>query len=143
MKVRLEQTHFKEILVELRTKVSGEVLADDYTLGMYATDASIYQISPKVVVFPKNEDDVIQSLAIARRAKITILPRGAGTSLAGQTVGDSMVLDFSKYMNQILEINKEEKWVRTQPGIARDDLNALLQPYGLHFAPDPAYINHM
>ena len=134
----MEQSHIKEVLEELRSKVSGEVLEDEFTLGMYATDASIYQIMPKAVVFPKNEDDVVQALAIARQAKITILPRGAGTSLAGQTVGDSMVLDFSRYMDQILEINRDERWARVQPGIARDDLNALLLPFGLHFAPDPA-----
>jgi FAD/FMN-containing dehydrogenase/Fe-S oxidoreductase len=69
---------------------------------------------------------------------MTILPRGAGTSLAGQTVGKSLILDFSKYMNSILEVNAAEKWVRVQPGMARDDLNAILAPYELHFAPDPA-----
>lgn len=123
---------------ELKTEVQGEVLRDDYTLGMYATDASIYQIRPKAVVFPKDEQDVKAAVSIANKNGITILPRGAGTSLAGQTVGASIVLDFSKYMNQILEVNEEERWVRVQPGMARDDLNAEMARYGLHFAPDPA-----
>ena len=105
---------------------------------MYSTDASIYQIKPKVVVFPKDEEDVISAVEIARNNGVTILPRGAGTSLAGQTVGSSIILDFSKYMNQILEINEKEKWVRVQPGMARDDLNEVVAQYGLHFAPDPA-----
>ncbi|WP_149277186.1 FAD-binding and (Fe-S)-binding domain-containing protein [Pareuzebyella sediminis] len=122
----------------LKKDIKGDVLVDDYSLGMYATDASIYQITPVAIVLPRDGEDVKKAIAVARAHKITILPRGAGTSLAGQTVGKSMVLDFSKYMNAVLEINENEKWVRVQPGLARDDLNAALKPYGLHFAPDPA-----
>jgi len=123
---------------DLKDKIKGEVLQDEYTLGMYSTDASIYQIKPRAVTFPKDEEDVITTIQVARENGITVLPRGAGTSLAGQTVGDSIVLDFSKYMNQILEVNEKEKWVRVQPGMPRDDLNAVVAQYGLHFAPDPA-----
>ena len=123
---------------ELKNKIKGEVLNDEYTLGMYSTDASIYQIKPKAVVFPKDEEDVKKAVSIGNEYGITILPRGAGTSLAGQTVGSSIILDFSKYMNQILEVNEAERWVRVQPGMARDDLNAIVGKYGLHFAPDPA-----
>jgi FAD/FMN-containing dehydrogenase/Fe-S oxidoreductase len=123
---------------ELQDKIKGEVLRDEYTLGMYSTDASIYQIKPKAVVFPKDEEDVKAAVKVGSENSITILPRGAGTSLAGQTIGSSIVLDFSKYMNQILEVNEVERWVRVQPGMARDDLNALMAKYGLHFAPDPA-----
>lgn len=122
----------------LKKGIKGDVLVDDYTLGMYATDASIYQIRPIAVVLPRDDEDVREAIAAAYSNKITILPRGAGTSLAGQTVGKSMILDFSKYMNTILEINETEKWVRVQPGMARDDLNAALKGYGLLFAPDPA-----
>ncbi|MEB2787321.1 FAD-binding oxidoreductase [Algoriphagus persicinus] len=123
---------------ELKNKIKGDVLSDQYSLGMYATDASIYQIQPQVVVLPKDEEDVRIAIGIARINKLKILPRGAGTSLAGQTVADGLVLDFSKYMNQILEINEKEKWVRVQPGLVRDVLNEKLAPLGLHFAPDPA-----
>ncbi len=123
---------------KLRSKLDGEVLDDHYTLGMYATDASIYQIKPRVVVFPKHHQDVEHAVAIARTEQVTILPRGAGTSLAGQAVGASMVLDFSKYMNKLLEIDPDERWAKVQPGLARDDLNATLASHGLHFAPDPA-----
>ena len=128
----------KKIFKALNIEIEGEVLTDDYSLGMYATDASIYQIRPIAIVLPKNKDDVKSAIQIAYDNNISILPRGAGTSLAGQTVGESIILDFSKHMNSILEINKEEKWVRVQPGLARDDLNSVLAPIGLHFAPDPA-----
>src|SRR5690606_38277534 len=104
----------------------------------YATDASIYQIKPIVVILPKDEGDVKKAVEIARNHQVKILPRGGGTSLAGQTVGDAVVLDFSKYMNGILELNVEEKWVRVQPGLVRDELNEALAKHHLHFAPDPA-----
>ncbi len=122
----------------LGTQLKGEVLTDAYTLGMYSTDASIYQIKPLAVVLPQDESDVKKAVAWANKNGITILPRGGGTSLAGQTVGESIVLDFSKYMNQTLEVNTEEKWVRVQPGKVRDVLNDELAPLGLHFPVDPA-----
>ncbi|MDN5216051.1 FAD-linked oxidase C-terminal domain-containing protein [Fulvivirgaceae bacterium BMA12] len=128
----------KKLITALSDRIKGEVLSDEYALGMYATDASIYQIKPQVVVLPLDNEDVKAAMDLAREHQVSILPRGGGTSLAGQTVGASMVLDFSKHMNEIIEINAEERWVRVQPGMARDDLNALLEPYGLHFAPDPA-----
>ena len=123
---------------DLKLNVRGDVLADPTSLGIYATDASVYQIQPVVVVLPKDEADVCTAMKIAVDHKVTILPRGGGTSLAGQTVGHSMVLDFSKHMNQVLEFNEKERWVRVQPGIVRDELNAFLKKYRLHFAPDPA-----
>lgn len=128
----------KEIFDGLRASVRGDVLTDAYSLGMYATDASIYQIKPIAIVLPKDAEDVKAAVALASKHKVTILPRGAGTSLAGQTVGESMILDFSKYMNALLEVNESEKWVRVQPGLVRDNLNAKLEPYGLQFPPDPA-----
>src|SRR5690606_14684193 len=126
----------KDFIDRLKGAVAGDVLDDDYSLGMYATDASVYQIRPVAVVIPKSEDDVHAAIRLARDHEVTILPRGGGTSLAGQTVGHSMVIDFSKYMNQILEVNATERWVRVQPGMIRDDLNEQLKPYNLHFAPE-------
>ncbi len=117
---------------------SAEVLDDPISLGVYSTDASVYQIMPICIVLPKTEEEVIAAVSIAVDHGISILPRGGGTSLAGQTVGHSMILDFSKNMNQILEINPTEQWVRVQPGRARDDLNSVLKDHGLIFAPDPA-----
>lgn len=127
-----------EITSEFTRSIKGEVLLDAFSLAMYATDASIYQIRPIAVVLPKDKSDVIKTIAWARENNFTLLPRGGGTSLAGQTVGQSIVLDFSKYMNQTLEINTEEMWVRVQPGKVRDVLNAELAPLGLHFPIDPA-----
>jgi FAD/FMN-containing dehydrogenase/Fe-S oxidoreductase len=126
---------------QLREKCKGDVLSDDASLGMYSTDASFYQITPLVVLLPKDEDDVRAATRIARENNVNILPRGGGTSLAGQTVGKALVIDFSKYMNKILDVNQEERWVRVQPGRVRDELNAELAKYGLHFSPDPATAN--
>ncbi len=123
---------------DLKNNIKGDVLDDACSLGIYSTDASIYQIRPLAIVLPRDESDVKKSIEIAQRHKISILPRGGGTSLAGQTVGEAMILDFSRYMNHILEFNAEERWVRVQPGMVLDELNKELAPYKLHFAPDPA-----
>jgi len=125
-------------LQELKEGVEGDILSDPYSLGIYATDASIYQMKPSVVVLPKNIDDVKLSVEVAARYQIPILPRGGGTSLAGQTVGTGIVIDFSKYLNKIIEIDEDHRWVRVEPGVIRDELNHVLATYGLHFAPDPA-----
>ncbi|MEZ4827378.1 MAG: FAD-linked oxidase C-terminal domain-containing protein [Bacteroidia bacterium] len=127
-----------QLLLELRQEIRGDLHTDDYSLGLYSTDASIYQIRPLAVVAVKDEADVLTAVKIAGKYGVTLLPRGGGTSLAGQTVGHSLVLDFSRYMNQVLELNEAERWVRVQPGLVRDELNAILAPYNLHFAPDPA-----
>jgi FAD/FMN-containing dehydrogenase/Fe-S oxidoreductase len=123
---------------ELRRRVRGDLSFDSVTLGTYATDASIYQIHPVALVLPRDEQDVRAAVEIAARHGVTVLPRGGGTSLGGQGVGPSMVIDFSKYMNEIIELNAEQRWVRVQPGIVLDELNAALAPHGLHFPPDPA-----
>jgi len=127
-----------QFISELKATLSSEVYDDETSLGIYATDASLYQITPVVVVLPKDEDDLLKAIKLANKYKISILPRGGGTSLAGQTVGHSMILDFSKHMNQVLELNIEEQWVKVQPGIARDELNNFLAPHGYWYAPDPA-----
>jgi len=132
-----QQTDTITLAHELK-EIKGDVLSDAYSLGMYSTDASFYQIKPLVVVLPLDEADVKIAVDIARKHKLKILPRGAGTSLAGQTVGEAIVIDFSKYMNKILEFNEQERWVRVQPGLVRDELNEEMAKYGLHFAPDPA-----
>ncbi len=123
---------------DLIMNLSGEVLDDPVSLGLYATDASVYQIMPVAVALVRDEADVETALRVAADHGIAVLPRGGGTSLAGQTVGHALVLDFSKHMNQVLELDVENRRVRVQPGLVRDTLNAFLQPHGLHFAPDPA-----
>jgi FAD/FMN-containing dehydrogenase/Fe-S oxidoreductase len=125
-------------LVDELKNIKGDVLSDAYSLGMYSTDASFYQIKPLIVVLPLDEADVKTAVEVARTRKLKILPRGAGTSLAGQTVGEAIVIDFSKYMNKILEFNEKERWVKVQPGLVCDELNKEMAKYGLQFAPDPA-----
>ncbi len=122
----------------LACRLRGEVLFDQVTRGIYATDASNYMMTPLAVVLPVDEEDVIAVAEIAAELGVSVLPRGGGTSLAGQAVGESLVIDFTKYMNRIIEVNQQERWARVQPGVVRDNLNAELAGLGLHFAPDPA-----
>jgi FAD/FMN-containing dehydrogenase/Fe-S oxidoreductase len=123
---------------DLRNAVRGEVYFDTMRRGLYSTDASIYRIMPQAVFAPLDSDDVRAALNVAAEHGVTLLPRGAGTSLAGQTVGRSLVIDFSIHINRILEVNPQERWVRVEPGVVRDNLNAHLAPHGLYYAPDPA-----
>ncbi len=131
----------EKIIKFLKDNIKGEVYDDNLTRGIYSTDASIYKINPELVVVPKDENDVLITIKTAFEHKLSMLPRGAGTSLAGQTVGESIVMDFSKYMNNILEFNEREKWVKVQPGLVHSELNKFLKPYGLIYAPDEATIN--
>lgn len=126
---------------KLRSRVRGDLHFDEMSLGLYATDASIYQKYPLAVFLPLDEEDVLAAVSTAHEYEIPILPRGGGTSLGGQTVGAALILDFSKYMNRILELNVEERWVRVQPGIVRDELNEIIAEHGLHLAIDPSTAN--
>ncbi|MDL1879365.1 FAD-binding oxidoreductase, partial [Cytophagia bacterium CHB2] len=123
---------------ELRRKIKGDILFDDVARYLYSTDASLYQIQPVGVVIPRDKDDVIQAMRTAAKYGVAILPRGGGTSLAGQTVGHALVIDCSKYMTALLEVNAQERWVRVEPGIVRDELNRKIKATGLHFTPDVA-----
>ena len=125
----------------LRKRVAGEVRFDDTSNSLYSTDASIYQINPIGIVLPRDADDVVAVVETAGSYGVPVLPRGAGTSLAGQTVGQAIVIDFSKYMRKLLEINTEEGWVKTQPGIIIDELNSKLSGHKVQFAPDPSTSN--
>ena len=111
-----DQKSRTRFIEDLEKGIKGDVLSDDLSLGMYSTDASFYQIKPAAVVLPLDESDVRTAVKVANDYKLKILPRGGGTSLAGQTVGEGIVIDFSKYMNKILELNEKERWVRVQPG---------------------------
>ncbi|MDR5695889.1 MAG: FAD-linked oxidase C-terminal domain-containing protein [Armatimonadota bacterium] len=126
---------------DLSTVVKGEVRFDPFSRVLYSTDASIYQILPIGVVIPKDIEDIVATVQIARSYGIPVLPRGAGTSLAGQAVGRAIVLDCSKYMDAILEVNPEERWARVQPGVVQDELNREVRPYGLRLGPDTATSN--
>lgn len=120
----------------LQQAVQGEVRFDAVSRMLYRTDASIYEMEPLGLVVPKDEADVVATVKIAAEQQAAVLPRGGGTSLAGQSVAAAVHVDFSKYMNRILEFDPDERWVRVQPGLVLDELNAFLQPYGLMFAPD-------
>ncbi len=126
---------------ELRRVVEGEVRFDDYSRLLYSTDASMYQVEPIGVVLPRSKGDVQAVLELANRYNVPVLPRGGGTSLIGQTVNHAVVLDFSKYMNQVLEVNREELWCRVQPGVIQDELNHHVRPMGLLFGPDTSTSN--
>ncbi len=141
MATQVSESDTKEMVADLDKLVSGEVRFDKMSRALYSTDASIYQIEPVGVVLPRNAEDVIAVVETANKYGVTVLPRGGGTSLGGQTVGNSIVMDFSKYMNDVLEVNAEERWVRTQPGIVLDELNHRLRDTGLLFAPDPSTSN--
>ena len=127
-----------ELEQRLTDALDGEVRFDRYSRALYSTDASLYQMQPIGVVIPKHQQDVITTVQIAAERNVPILPRGGGTSLAGQSVGEAVVLDMSKYMNALLEVNVEAHWARVQPGIVLDELNHRLKPHGLMYAPDVA-----
>lgn len=121
---------------DLASRVAGEVRFDTLSRALYATDASVYQISPLGVVIPKCRADILHTLDVCRRHGCSITMRGGGTSQAGQSIGPGIQIDTSKYYNRILEVNAEERWARIEPGVVLDELNAQLQPLGLRFAPD-------
>jgi FAD/FMN-containing dehydrogenase len=103
-----------------------------------STDASIYQVMPYTVLIPKTMEDVHAAVELAAQYRLPILPRTAGSSLAGQAVNEALVIDMSRHLDQVLEVNTEEHWVRVQPGVVLDELNLHLKPMGLKFGPDPA-----
>ena len=131
----------QELARELKKRVSGEVRFDPYSRALYSTDASIFEMEPVGVVIPRSVEDVLAVIDVAAKNRVPVLPRGAGTSLAGQTVNHAIVIDFSKYMGRVLETNPEEGWARVEPGVVLDRLNAHLAPVGLQYAPDPTTSN--
>lgn len=126
---------------ELINTIKGEVYTSSLYKKLYATDASVYRTLPEAVVFPKHEQDIQQVVAFASKHNIGVVARAAGTSLAGQCVGKGIILDVSKHMTSILELNEKERTVRVQPGVIRDELNLFLEPYGLFFGPNTSTSN--
>ncbi|MCC6463488.1 MAG: FAD-binding protein [Saprospiraceae bacterium] len=125
----------------LQQQLDGELHFDALLRHIYATDASVYRELPLAVAYPKHTADIQTLVHFARTHQTPLIPRSAGTSLAGQCVGSGIVVDVSKYMNKIVEINAEEGWVRVQPGVIRDELNWVLRPYGLFFGPNTSSSN--
>ena len=126
---------------ELSARLKGDLYTGDSMRILYATDASAYRELPAAVCRPKDEDDLRELINFASKMKLPLIPRAAGTSLAGQVVGNGLVVDVSKYMTQVLELNIEEHWVRVQPGVVLDELNKMLEPHGLFFGPETSTSN--
>ena len=128
--------------LQLLTKeLKGELFFDDLHKSMYATDASVYREIPLAVSFPENIEDIKKLINFAQKNRITLLPRTAGTSLAGQCVGKGIIVDVSKHFTKILAFDEKNKTVKVQPGVIRDDLNIFLKPFGLFFGPNTSTSN--
>ncbi|MEM1001960.1 MAG: FAD-linked oxidase C-terminal domain-containing protein [Bacteroidota bacterium] len=128
-------------LQNLSSSLDGDLHFDDLMRRLYATDASVYRKLPLAVALPKNSDDLVKLVDFANKNQVGLISRTAGTSLAGQCVGEGIVVDFSKYFTEILEFNEEERTIKVQPGVVRDQLNNYLKPYGLFFGPNTSTSN--
>src|SRR5213592_3451109 len=131
----------EDLYQALKKCVQGDVRFDRASRLMYSTDASIYEIEPIGVVIPRTHEDVFATMEIARDFRVPVLPRGGGTSLAGQTVGEAVVIDMSKHLNRVLDVNKEERWAIVEPGVVQEQLNLHLRPMGFLFRPDTSTAN--
>lgn len=118
-----------------------KILTDTLHRIAYSTDASAYREMPIGVAYPKDEAEIIELIEEARRRHTCLIPRAGGTSIAGQVVGNGIVVDISRYFNHILKFNKKEKWVWVEPGVVRDELNIFLKPHGLFFSPETSTSN--
>src|SRR3954454_7199216 len=134
-------TKWSAKLEKLAGQLEGELYHDKRMRILYATDASAYREMPLAVTLPRSVADIKTLIAFARSEGTSLIPRTAGTSLAGQVVGNGIIVDVSKYFTGILELNTQENWVRVQPGVVRDELNLYLKPYGLFFGPETSTAN--
>jgi FAD/FMN-containing dehydrogenase len=125
----------------LKSQLEGDLYTDNVQRVLYSTDASQYKEIPLAVTRPKTKEDIQKIIAFARENSTSIIPRGGGTSLAGQVVGPGIVVDVSKYMNKILEFNKEERYVIVEPGVVLAELNQILAKYNLQFGPETSTAN--
>ncbi len=139
--MQLSPAQSEQLAKLLQSHVSGDVYLDEHHRGLYSTDASLYQIQPLAVVAPRTRDDVIAAIKVAAELRVPLIARGSGTSLSGQSIGAGIVVDFSKYMNRIVELDRELATARVEPGAVLDQLNAAAKPYGLQFGPDVATSN--
>src|SRR5438270_7858930 len=132
------RAHADSLAAELRATITGEVRFDDGTRALYAVDGSNYRQVPIGIVIPKSIEEVIQTVALARKHNAPLLPRGGGTSLSGQSCNVAVIVDFSKYLNQIIEINPPGKYAWVQPGCVLDKLRNHANEFNLTFGPDPS-----
>lgn len=137
----MDEAVLEDKLIELKNRLHGELYADMVHRLIYATDASIFREIPLAVVYPKNNDDLRLIIRFAGENKIPIIPRAAGTSLAGQVVGNGIIVDISKHLTRIISLNTLEKWVEVEPGVVLDELNLFLEPHGLFFGPETSTSN--
>ena len=131
----------KEALVDLSAQLTGKLYFDDLWKSIYATDASVYREIPLAVCIPENEQDLLLLIKFAEKHQTSLIPRTAGTSLAGQCTGDGIVVDVSKYFTDIINIDVKNETVTLQPGVIRDDLNRKLEKHGLFFGPNTSTSN--
>lgn len=124
-------------LKQLAQSLGGTLHWDELHQALYATDASVYRMKPLAVAFPRDSSDIAKLIRFAGAHGVGLIPRTAGTSLAGQCVGPGIVVDVSRHMTEILELNSEERTVRVQPGVVRDELNDYLRPHGLFSGQTP------
>jgi FAD/FMN-containing dehydrogenase/Fe-S oxidoreductase len=124
-----------------KSHLDGDFFIDELMKSIYATDASVYRKLPLAVAYPKNKNDIKKLVAFAKEHNTSLIPRTAGTSLAGQCVGDGIVVDVSRYFTKILDVNESKKTVTVQPGVVRDLLNNYLKPFGLFFGPNTSTSN--
>jgi FAD/FMN-containing dehydrogenase/Fe-S oxidoreductase len=137
----ISEAELKTELKAIAGQMEGDLFCDETSRLLYSTDASAYREKPLAVARPKTVNDVKKLIGFARKHHIGIIPRTAGTSLAGQVVGSGIIVDVSRYFTQILEVSQEEKWVRVQPGVILDELNLYLKDYGLFFGPETSTSN--
>lgn len=135
------ETTINKALRELEQQLEGDLHYDKLMRVLYATDASVYRMLPLAVALPKTKEDIQLLIAFAKQHKTSLIPRTAGTSLAGQCVGEGIVVDVSKYLNKIISFNEADRTIRIQPGVVRDRLNNYLKPYGLFFGPNTSTSN--
>ena len=128
--------HNENLRLDLQRQISGEVRFDRISRALYSTDASVYQIQPQGVVIPRTREDLIRIVRICAEHRCSVTMRGGGTSQAGQAIGPGVIVDTSKHLNRVLELNAGQRWARVEPGIVLDELNAGLKAHGLRFAPD-------
>ncbi len=132
---------YKDQLEQLGLAIEGELFFDDLRRTLYATDASVYRKLPLGVVYPKNKEDLKKIIHFSQKESFSLIPRTAGTSLAGQCVGEGLVVDVSRYMTAILDLDQGAKTIWVEPGVVRDELNVFLKPYGLFFGPNTSTSN--
>src|SRR6056297_2070772 len=128
------EEHRPALVAALRERIDGEVRFDEYSRQLYATDASAYEVTPVGGVFPRSTADVSAVMAYCAEEEIPVLPRGGGTSLAGQAVNEAVVLDFTRHMDDLVAVDPEESLARAQPGVVLGQLNQALAEYDLKFA---------